>query len=133
KLVRSGSSRSTLHAALSGAPGSTATACQVKSIHWEAALLRSTTTPTGMRTSAAISCPRLFEWQAGDEVLRLEAQHVVGARGKDQIDGLFLQSGHHAGRFAEDQPIEPDDARALRVVEFLALPQRVADFRPFGV
>jgi len=55
--------------------------------------------------------------QAGHEILRLQPQHLVGRRRRQEIDGLASHRFDHVRRVAERQPVQADQARAHRVVE----------------
>ena len=75
----------------------------------------------------------MLDRQAGDEVLRLQAQHLVLVHRQDQIDRLALHLVHDDIRIAERQPEQSDHAALRRFVEFIAVPERIADPGAIGI
>ena len=70
--------------------------------------------------------------QAGHEVLRLHAQHLVRRHRQDQIDRLAAHlSDTTVGRGTSGGTARPRGLRPL--VELFAIPERIADPGAFGI
>src|SRR5690606_14178798 len=83
---------------------------------------------TSSTASGSTDRLHLFERQAGHEVLRLHAQHLILRGGHDEIDRIARACG--TGQF---QAIERGDAASGRIIDRLANPEQVADFCAFGI
>src|SRR5579859_1449413 len=55
--------------------------------------------------------------EAGEQILRLQAQHVVFSHGEDQIDRVALQGVADQFGMAESEAVEADDSAARLLVE----------------
>ena len=137
KFMRSASPSSKVHGAASGSPASTATGRHTKSAHALFALRRSTTTPTGMRTSgsARLMDGRQLRGSAGRSAdSAASCADTLSARhGQDKINRLAGKAVDDDAGITKRQPEKADDAARSSSSSAAAVPQRVADPGRLGV
>src|SRR3954463_14324298 len=71
--------------------------------------------------------------KACDQILRLYPQYLLRVHGKDKEDRLPADLVDDGVRIAECQLEQPDPPRAFRLIELVAIPERVADSGSLGV
>src|ERR1700730_17151016 len=96
---------------------------------WPCAVRRRRPPEYAQGLSISIHCLLASNRQAGHEILRLQTQLLVSRHRRQQIHRLASDLFDHICRVSESQPEQTNQLGPHRIVEIVAIPNRVADTR----